>query len=365
MKRLGHIFLFLAFASSVYCSPTAMDPTLAPTPKPKEETPSSPWLTGPLLTPSGHIVPLGFINVEPFFFYTTTNGIYDNNWNSSSITNLYSALFQFPAFFGLSEWADILFVGQAAWNKTRGVSTLNFGDFIVELDFALLQDTATNHIPGFKLYIQEVFPTGRYENLDPQNFGTDIGGKGSFKTTLGFVITRTFHLWCENFLALRFNGFYVAPSPVKVKGINAYGGAPDTDGKVRPGPCFGGLLGIEYNLTRNWALALDVQGLYGETTKFTGRRGTLADGSPGIGLDLPVSFQFTLAPAIEYNFSESFGMIGGCWFSLAGKNSARFISGVIAINYFGPLPKTPGHTFRTSGGGTSPSTGGGGFGGGF
>ncbi len=48
----------------------------------------------------------------------------------------------------------------------------------------------------------------------------------------------------------------------------------------------------------------------------------------------PTSAQFSIAPAIEYNWNANIGIIFGSWFTLAGKNSTQFTSGVFAFNYY-------------------------------
>ncbi len=331
---------------------------------PREKECLPPWFTGPLLTPSGHVVPIDYINVEPYWFYTVTTGSYGSDGDSFSTPNFTTSNFQLPVFIGLTEWMDILVIGQAEWNETRGVSSLEFGETIVELDFQLLHDTRHNTLPGVKVYASQLFPTGRFEKRDAGKFGTDISGGGTFKTTIGMVITRTFELWDCHYFSARANGFFILPTKVDVQGINTYGGAPDTNATVKPGMGFGGLVGLEYNLSRNWAFAIDLQAMYENKTTFKGFPGTNPDQTLAT-LDAPSNFQFSIAPAIEYNFNAQVGVIGGIWFSLAGRNSPRFISGAIAINYFGPLThKTieEKHRFRQSGGGSSPSGAGGGGG---
>lgn len=338
-----------------------------PFPSQIEETPPPellefppPWFTGPLLTPAGHVVPAGYINVEPYTFVNIINGKYDDDWDSFSEPNCYNVNFQFPLFVGLTHWMNLLVVPQASWNGTQGISSLVFNDFIAELDMQLIEDTKNNTLPGLKLYVQEIFPSGHYEKRDPEKLGTDIGGKGTYKTTAGFVLTRLFHIYDLHYLSLRFNGLYSIPSNVSVRGVNAYGGAPDTRGTVKPGQSIGGLFGMEYSFSQNWAFACDVFSVYTKKTKFSGNPGIDPDGSPAV-VGGPSSFQFSLAPAFEYNFSSSTGIIAGAWFSLAGRNTSRFISAVFAINYFGPFREVE-HRFRSSGGGPSPSgAGGGGF----
>ena len=48
----------------------------------------------------------------------------------------------------------------------------------------------------------------------------------------------------------------------------------------------------------------------------------------------PEGWQLSLAPAIEYNFNENWGVIAGPWFTVAGKNSSAFIVGMLAINIY-------------------------------
>lgn len=310
-----------------------------------------PWFTGPLLTPSGHIVPAGFINFEPYANVFVDTGFYDNDWHGVSTPDFYTANFQAPIFLGLTEWSDILIVPQASWNGTQGVGSTVFNDFVVELDFQLIRDTEENGLPGLKFYVQEVFPTGPYQKGDFNKLGTDFGGAGSYITSVGFVITRLFHVYKTQYFAVRFNGFYTIPSNVSVKGLNVYGGAPDTHGTVKPGQAFSALLGLEYSLSQNFALACDAYAIYEKRTRFTGHLGTSLDGSV-VKMGGPESFQFSLAPAIEYMQSAALGFIGGVWFTFAGKNTGRFIAGMFAINYYGPLvEQEKPHKYNSSGGG--------------
>lgn len=320
-----------------------------------------PWFTGPLLTPSGHVVPAGFINFEPYVFMNVQTGVYDGDWRQHDIDNFYNLNFQFPFFLGLTDWMDILVVPQFSWNYTDHVQDTVFNDFIVELDFQLLMDKPENNYPGIKFFVQEIFPTGTYQRRNPAKLTCDIGGSGSYQTTVGFVITRTFNPWCNNYLPMRLNVFYTIPSHVHVVGFNAYGGVADTNGTVIPGQGFGFLYGMEYNFDQNWAFALDVVGIWGTKTRFRGV-------SSVNNMNSPSSTQFSLAPAIEYNFSQALGIIGGVQFTVAGRNTSRNINAVFALNYFGPITGKPSGEFQEidqgGGGGGGQGPGGGGHGGG-
>ena len=48
----------------------------------------------------------------------------------------------------------------------------------------------------------------------------------------------------------------------------------------------------------------------------------------------PSTEQFSLASCIEYNPSPNFGLKVGPWFTLAGRNSPAFFSGVTTIYWY-------------------------------
>lgn len=116
---------------------------------------------------------------------------------------------------------------------------------------------------------------------------------------------------------------YMYGAPVNVKGINAYGGDPTTSGKVRPGNLWQGIVSFEYSLTQNWVLALDMLYSHMSRSQFTGTT-VEPTGEPSWE-------QFSLAPAVEYCFSENFAINAGAWFTAAGRNSDQFASAVMSI----------------------------------
>lgn len=298
--------------------------------------PATPWLTGPLLTPSSQTVAPGYLNIEPYVFYNVNTGVYNNDWEGTSIPNFYNVNFPILTYFGITEWMDISIEPQVNYNKVLNTSSLEFGDFPCTLDFQLLQTTKDQ--PGLKFYITETFPTGKYQKLKPERHRTDAGGRGSFQTEAGIVLGYLVHMKDIYYANLRLNLFYNFFAPVKVKGFNFYGGSRDTSGRVYPGSQIGYFFGAEFTLSKNWAFAFDAAGFYNTSIKFSGRPGTNPSTRLPNFLSLPPQWQFSFAPAIEYNFSQAIGIIGGAWFTVAGRNTNRFISGVIAINYYGHVP---------------------------
>ena len=166
--------------------------------------------------------------------------------------------------------------------------------------------------------------------------GFSDGGAGAFETDLGVVFGRLIHVRGIHYLNSRLSVSYAIPSNVHVKGFNNYGGGFGTKGLVKVGNSITTLLGLELNMSLNWALALDVAYAYGNKTRFSGRKGFNPDGSHA-SVGGPSFNQVSLAPALEYNFNESVGIIAGAWFTVAGRNSSQFATGVVAVNWYAPF----------------------------
>ncbi len=110
-------------------------------------------------------------------------------------------------------------------------------------------------------------------------------------------------------------------------GLNVYGGNTSTRGTAYPGNNFSVNVGLEYSLSQPWTLALDLLYIYQAKNRFSGHDG-------GTPMTSPSSASYSLAPAIEYNFSDKIGLIGGSWFTVAGRNTAQYINWILALNIY-------------------------------
>lgn len=309
----------------------------------EEKVPVKPWLTGPILASSGNIVPVGHINFEQYIGATARTSFYNNDWQSDPIDTLWNLQFRSPLWIGITKWADIKLSPVWNWNERNGRNQWTLGDFAMQLDVQLHEDTLPykNWYPSVKVFVRESFPTGKYQKLDPKKFGTDSNGKGCYSTFFGVCASKLLHIYDEHFLNVFFNVVYGIPTKVHVKGFNAYGGGYGTDGVVTPEDTFIAVFALEYSLSQNWALACDVCSIVVSSTKFSGNPGRIpstdADIEPmGIPArnDFQAGIQYSVSPAIEYSWSKNLGLIAGCWLTFAGKNSSHFTSGIIALNYY-------------------------------
>jgi len=295
--------------------------------------PEPPWLTGPLLAPSGMAVPLGHINVEPYVYVTAYTGIYNGDWEVVKQPTAWVNYFQVPTQVGLTSWMDFQFSPTLYWNYTHHKSSWNLGDMPVALDIQLYVSPPSSWLPSIKLVLKENLPIGRYDNLDPKKKGTDLGGNGAWTTGGGLVFGKLIHFVDVYYLNLRLSVLYNIPAPVHVKGFNFYGGGFGTNARVYPGNNLQVDLGLEVTLAQTWAFALDVLGIWGDGDSYTGEAGVDAFGNiPRIGRGSHVNI--SLAPAIEYNWNANLGIIAGCWFTVAGRKSPVYQTAVVALNYY-------------------------------
>jgi len=290
-----------------------------------------PWFTGPLIALSPEVIERGHINIEPYVFALANTGVYDSEWKSQKHPTLWNLFLQPQMTFGLTKFMDFYILPTIYYNLCESESSWGWGDLNLGFDFQLYHDVYVDHdwYPNVKFSLREVFPTGKYDRLNPKKKGTEIGGEGTFDTLVELVVGKLFHFTGIYFLSSRLVFTYTVSSPVSVHGFNFYGGGAGTKGTVYPGQTFNLDLALECALSRNWAFAIDLIGNWESHNRFKGNLGAsatpIATGS---------SFQFTLAPALEYNWSPNWGVIFGSWFTAAGRNAPQFFSGVIAVNYY-------------------------------
>lgn len=288
----------------------------------------SPWFTGPLLAPSPLTIAPGHINYEPYIYAIANVGKYDHHWHPEKNETFWSIFTQQWVEIGINSWMDFEFVSTLFYNHTSGASKWEVGDLPVQLDFQLYKNLKRldlwSHALSFT--IKETIPIGKYRNLHANKKGTDVGGGGSWQTTFILNQGNLFHIGGNHFLSWRNSFQYTLPAPVHVTGLNVYGGGPGTDGTVYPAQIFAYDTAIELSLTQNWVFAMDVLGVWTGKSRFKGK--TLFPNTA------PPSVQFSLAPAIEYNWSDDIGLIVGSWFTIAGRNADQFVGAVAAFNYY-------------------------------
>ena len=298
----------------------------------KDASEYEPWFTGPILAPAAKVVPKGHTNHEPYLYVTDNIGIYEHHFKAVRKNQSVTVNPLMDLTHGLFDKIDIQIIAPMIWNFKNKQNDLRYGDTTVYLGYQALYDKRGSFRPDLRITLSETFPSGHYDHFDPKKEGTGNSGSGSFQTSLAFNFQKLFYFH-PKLLRVRWNVAYTAPSPVKIESFNAYGGGFGTQGTVKPGHRFSTILAFEYTLTQNICPALDIQYVCDAKQTFKGNSGIQRDNQPA-NLNKSSSNQLSLAPAIEYNFNAHIGIVGGVWFSVFGKNSQDFVSGVIALNIY-------------------------------
>ncbi len=291
------------------------------------------WFTGPLLSPPGYTVKPGHINIEPYTNVNVTTGTYNKHWKVESTNNFYNNVEQIQIRAGITKGLDFQIFPQVYFNKTKKEHYTGFGDLPIGLNIQLLTTSIADPWPAIKITLRATAPTGKYQHLNPNKKGTDAIGAGSWLPAGSLILAKLWNTSKAHFLESRLYINYQIGTAVLVKGLNSYGGAKNTKGFVYPGNVLTVDAAFQYNLSQNWALACDFYYSHSNKNRFSGNPGTLADGTKA-KLTSPSSQNWSIAPALEYNWSNNIGLIAGVWVSLAGRNSSEFANAMIALNIY-------------------------------
>ena len=320
---------------------------------------SEPWFTGPLFALSGQTVPRGHVAVFLSGNTATIDSLYDRLWDKVPTDKAKSVEFNPQFLYGLTDNLDLQYTMSYVQNQNRGSTYGHIGDTLVMLGYqAFTQDGKR---PYLRITIQQIIPTGLYNNLSESRNGTNITGMGSNQTSFGLDFEYLSQLSATHYLNSTLNISYTHAMDVSVQGLNAYGGTSSTHGHLDPGDSVAIDLATEMSITQQWVAVLEGIFIYQQAASFKGVIGTPTEDDPqplgsrsnrsrhrlnhrlipsknNIGGINAIGSgnldEITLAPAIEYNFSDQYGVIAGVWFTVAGKNIPAFVAPMVTFNAY-------------------------------
>jgi hypothetical protein len=228
---------------------------------------------------------------------------------------------------------DLIVRPRVQQNHTKKHLRTAMGDTAIGFGYQVMHGSEESYKPDIRLIVEETFPSGKFKDLDLDDGGVGASGGGAYVTTIGVAAQKVFEIGNGHPVRIRFNGSISGFNSVRVKNSTIYGGGVGTKGTVYPGSLFRTVLAGEYSITRNWVAALDIVYAHAGKTTFSGNPGmTLSGAVAKVGN--PSSDNISLAPAIEYSFSKTVGIICGVWFTVAGRNSAAFVCPTIAVHIY-------------------------------
>ena len=270
--------------------------------------------TGPMLASTAETLPQGHFYTEPYFFDVISHG--DHHPGSSGF-------YQYGLFNNFTVGVQPAF----ATATNRLGSGMTIGDFKLLSQLRLTRFTPTHRVPTIAIVVNEVLPTGKDDRLGARQEGH---GSGAFATEVGLNVQYYFLLRNNRLLRARINLLHSFPTRTDVQDRSVYGTLPGFRGQALPGAKTTLIGAVEYSVTREWVIALDV---IRESTRRTVVHGSYPDGS-SVRLISPSTWDVGFAPAVEYNWSDSTGVLLGVWISPKGHNSSASVTPAIAISRF-------------------------------
>ena len=274
---------------------------------------SARW-TGPLLASTAETLPQGHFYTEPYVFDVISGG--QHNLGSSGF-------YQYGLFNNYTIGVQpFISLGTHKYNRNLAI-----GDFKLLSQLRVSHFTPEHRVPSVALVMNLVLPTGKDDRLGALRQGH---GSGSFAPEIGINVQQYFLLGNGRLLRARFNFLKNFPLKTSVRDRSVYGTLSGFQGHARPGSKTTLVGAVEYSVTREWVIALDVERDQWGKTEVAGRNadGTLVDQTS------PRSWDVGFAPAIEYNWSARAGAIFGVWIVPKGHNTQSSVTPAIAIQRF-------------------------------
>jgi len=287
------------------------------------------WWTGPLLAPTAGTLPVGHILFEPYFYDSIPTAFVDAAGHSHPVPRENNFGSQSYLLYGLADRFTVGLIPRFGFKQAddvHGSSSINAGDLSLQAQYQLTQFEEGGWIPTISVNLGETLPVGAYDRLDRASNGF---GAGAYTTTLSLYSQTYFWMPGGRIMRTRLNLSYALSNNVSLMDRSVYGTLPGFRGHASPGASAVADLAFEYSIDRNWVAAMDFWVEQDENTRVTGSM----PGVPQMVNDLGRARVFYVAPALEYNFSSTFGIILGARIFAAGENQTDTVTPVIAFNY--------------------------------
>ena len=307
----------LVAAVGLLACPVAALAEAALPPPPPEQALEDAWWTGPMLASGAGTLPTGRPRIEPYLFNVHSKG------GDDTLGSLTYVLY------GLTDRVTVGAIPTFSYNRPEGAansSRIGIGDLTLQAQYRLTQYRQGSRTPTTSIVLQETLPTGKYDRLDGRA-ANGFGG-GAYATTIGYY-AQTYR-WAPNgrVVRLRLNTSATLSRATNVRDDSVYGTPAGFRGRAKPGASFLVDAAMEYSATRNWVLALDLVYRHDEPTKVSG----VGPDGRLVRFDTGTHDGFAVAPAVEYNFSSTLGVLLGMRVIPAAGGRRSSVTPAVAVN---------------------------------
>ncbi len=313
---------------------------------------AEPWYSGPILSEPAIVTPVGHGFFQTHLFKVNNYGAYNEAFNFFSLPSATTKEIDMSLNYGITSSAEAELFMTYLNHKTEGKQAGNLGDTTISLATQLVLQNGRKWPPNLKFIFRQLFPTGRYDNLKTNLYGTDATGQGSYLTMFATNMEHVTHLFGEHYLVEFATVTVTLPTRVHLNGFSIYGGDDETNGRIWPGNSISFNLAAEYSPNQHWGFIMETFIFAQKTSHFKGDLrsvqprfdkkipfyrhkeklrilfNNLRPSHLNLGGDQDIGHgniaQFTLAPAIDYSFTKNVALTAGLWFTVSGKNSPAF-----------------------------------------
>jgi hypothetical protein len=238
--------------------------------------------------------------------------------------------------YGLADRLTVGSIINAGWNKPdEGASSsgIGLGDLTLQASYRLTQFHKGSWMPTTAVVLQETLPSGKYDRLG--NRPSDGFGSGAYTTAIALYSQSYFWLPNHRILRTRLDLTQSFSNRVDIQDVSVYGTGNGFRGTAKPGSAFSADAAAEYSLTRRWVLALDVQFNHNWNTRVSGYDSLdplSVQNPPSLVFNSGARSSFAFAPAIEYSWKPTIGVLLGTRFIPSSGSTTSSITPALAVN---------------------------------
>ncbi len=294
---------------------------------------AEPWFTGPILAPSAQTLPLGHANVITYGFLTARSSDFDDRGKPNRTPHFESRQINPLLTYGLSDWVDTQLSLPYTINHSEDRTSQHISDTSILLGFQMYRQPPHTWIPSLRISLQEIFPTGRFDSLNPTDKGTGVTGAGSYQNIINFNLEDLSQFNSINYLRSRISLSYLHGQPYQRRKIRELQDIATRQEKIIPGDLYSADIAGELTVTQHWVAVMEAYVFYHTSATMPGNV-SISENGHLAGTTTSSFYEISLAPAIEYNFNANYGIIFGNWFAVKGRNAPVFSSWVMGFNVY-------------------------------